>query len=242
MPKSSKLFWAPSPSPVKQPAAKSTSQSGATPGLQSYDSSVLEKQNFIVRLPFGSALHVKIAKEFFGCLVISFLLYWLAALVANEWLYLLSGGFLVGSCLGFILPFIQLAGLKPQGAMPHEIVVSESADCLLTLKRAPGWAWLSSFLPLHSLRLTIELVRLSGMHREAEKILSPKPIVIDMPNDELVIHYVTPPLRRGIYRLQTLELSSGFPFGISLWTRKLDVKKNSLGDNLQLLSIHSVYL
>lgn len=254
MPNSSKPFLAQSLSPVR-PNAEAESVINA--GKKTEDKSFTQAQStnlsklkgqFAFSLSFGKEYFLHVTRRLLVCVFIAITCYWFAALVANEWLYLLSCGFIVASCLGVILPYLQLSQVTVEGLLPSEVVVSDSADCLISLKKVGTAGFLSSLLPLHSIKLDAGLVRLTGEFRQPEMVLTAPDVLIDVATNEISFKYLTPALRRGIYRLEKIRLFSGFPFGLGYWTRTLDVSNDAQGNPLQItvypksIPIHGTFL
>lgn len=186
-------------------------------------------------LPLGFGLSLQFPERFVSCLMLAFALYWHAAFTANDWLYLLSSGFLVACLASLLLPLMQLSELKVEGAMPPEVVVTEATEILVSLRRLNTFGFLSSLLPIKSVRLAVGMLRVSAAKQTRDKVMPPETICIDTNSSEITLRYSTPALRRGVYEMESVQLSSGFPFGLVWWRRSVTITKDKRGHKLRLI-------
>lgn len=158
-------------------------------------------------------------------------LYIFAALVASEWIYLLSAAFVVSLLLGTVLPALELAGIAADYSLPQEISPLETATIRVHLRRDFKLGPLSWLIPSRALRLTVNMQKRGTDGRPSEVVLSPEPVYVDRLDNEDWFTFPTPALRRGIYFLNSIELSTCFPFGITWWSRTINLKKEKGQEN-----------
>lgn len=187
-----------------------------------------------MKFKFGKGMCLELPERFFGCLMVAFALYWHGAFTANDWMYLLCSGFLVASLASLILPYFQLSEIEVEGAMPPEVVMSESTDILIQLKRNRKHGLLSLLLPIRSIKLSVALLKNSLIHQTKEKVTPPEVSCLDAISSTLTLKYSTPTLKRGIYEMESIELSSGFPFGLAWWRRSTEITRDKKGAKLKL--------
>jgi hypothetical protein len=140
----------------------------------------------------------------------------------NQWFYLLAGGILAALLLGFLLPLLQVLDVSAACSIPSTAVNSENVLIKVTLNRNSVRGSLSNFLPLRLVLIRANLVSHLG------KTSVIRPMVVDTINQESWVFAATAPLKRGIYRFESLEIWSSFPFGLFWWCRKLESIKNNL--------------
>jgi hypothetical protein len=146
-------------------------------------------------------------------------------------MYLLSAAFGVAVVLGFITPFLELAILEARYSLPDGMTDQESANIRIELKRSTRFGPLTWIIPSRALRLTINMKKRGPDGQPTDVMLSPEPVFIEKLEYDQFFIFPTPSLKRGIYYLETLELSTCFPFGIAWWSRSISLKSktNELG-------------
>ena len=177
-----------------------------------------------IRVPVGRGFSVLIESRQIKMLFLAGALYLFAAVVASEWMYLLSTAFGVAVLLGYITPFLQLALLDASYSLPDGLSASESANIRVQLKRSMRFGPLSWLVPSRALRLTINMKKRGPDGKPTEVMLSPEPVFIEKLEYDQFFEFPTPHLKRGIYYLETIRLSTCFPFGIAWWSRDIDMK------------------
>jgi uncharacterized protein (DUF58 family) len=241
MPKSSRKSWTQSryQTSAEKNEAKPTYPTEGSSGEKQFgqvpkppDGKATEKKPLELKL--GNGMRLELPTRFFVCLIVAFALYWHAAFTANEWMYLLCSGFLAAILASLILPYLQLSEIEVKGAMPPEVVVSASTEILLKLRRNPQFGMLSGFLPVKSIQLGVALLKYSTIHETKEKVTPPEVTCLDSLSSELTLKYSTPALKRGLYELESVQLSSGFPFGLAWWRRNIEVNRDAKGSKLRL--------
>ncbi|MBU6452115.1 MAG: DUF58 domain-containing protein [Cyanobacteria bacterium REEB67] len=180
-----------------------------------------------LKLPVGKGFHVLIETRQIKMLLLAGSLYLFAAVVASEWMYLLSTAFGVAVLLGFITPYLQLALLDASYLLPDGLSSQESASIRVQLKRSMRFGPLSWLVPTRALRMTINMKKRGPDGKPTEVTLSPDPVFIEKLEYDQFFEFPTPSLKRGIYYLETIQLSTCFPFGITWWTRDISMKSSN---------------
>lgn len=190
-----------------------------------------------LKLPVGFGYSVYLEGRQFGMLVVSVGLYIFAAVVASEWIYLLSAAFLVALILGFVLPFFELAGLTASYSLPQEVAPLETATIKVNIKRQFKLGPISWVVPTRALRMTVNMLKRSTDGLPSDVTVAPDPVYIDKLESSEWYSFPTPSLKRGIYYLDSIELTTCFPFGIVWWTRSVKLKK-AAGDSDASITVY----
>ncbi len=177
-----------------------------------------------LKIPMGKGFTLFFEGRQVGLLVLSFLLYLFAAFVASEWIYLLSAAFLVAVVLGVIVPFVSLSGIKADYSLPQEMGSNEAATLKVHLVRSFPFGPLSVLVPTRALRMTLTMVKRGTDGKPSTVTLNPEPCFVEVLKSEDWFSFPTPELRRGIYFLESLTLSTCFPFGIAWWSRTISLR------------------
>lgn len=180
-----------------------------------------------LRIPVGRGFSVTLEGRQFGLLILSAVLYIFAAFVASEWIYLLSAAFLVALILGSILPFCELAGLSSSYLLPQEVAALETATVRVNIKRHFKLGPISWVVPTRALRMTVNMTKRAADGKPSDIMVAPDPVYIDKVDNAEWYSFPTPSLRRGVYFLDSIELSTCFPFGITWWTRTVKMTEVS---------------
>jgi hypothetical protein len=200
----------------------SLQQSGMAPGRPvSHEQAFGSSGGRRLRLPLGRGYSVYLEGRQFGLLIISVALYIFAAFVASEWIYLLSAAFLVALILGFILPFFELAGLSAGYLLPQEVAALETATIRVNIKRHFKLGPISWVVPTRALRMTVNMTKRAADGRPSDIMVAPDPVYIDKLDSAEWYSFPTPSLIRGVYFLESVELSTCFPLGIAWWSRSV---------------------
>jgi hypothetical protein len=187
-----------------------------------------------IEVPIVPGITVLAEQQIVAMLAIGVLVYFLAAGFANEWLYLLSAGFITASVLGFFLPLMQLIDVEVDTSMPDELHDSQEADITVRLRKLFVFGLVSSIIPTRWLRVHLDFVRRGVLGQKPEHIFPPQPLLVETVTDELWLAFATPKLTRGIYRLEAIELESCFPFGLAWWKRTIRKQQDLHGNPLSL--------
>lgn len=229
--KSSKPF--PSPPNSQPPRAAQPRVTGEVPRPEQTGPPVNVGKP-LMRLPLGFGLSLMLESRFFLAWMIFFMLYIYAAQIANEWVYLLAASFLVSLVLGFWLPLLQVLEVNAGCSIPEEVLVSETAQLFVVLKRNFLLGPISFLIPISFVRMRTNLLRRRGRRMPPEPVLSPHPVYVESLENESWLEFPTPELKRGIYILESIELTSCFPFGLAWWRRTIKMKTDLLGQQPHL--------
>jgi hypothetical protein len=112
--------------------------------------------------------------------------------------------------------------------------MSESTDIYIQLRRNRRFGLLSPLLPIRSIKLAVALLKDSVIHQTKEKVTPPEVSCLDAISSTLTLKYSTPTLKRGIYEMESVELSSGFPFGLAWWRRSTEINKDNKSSKMRL--------
>ncbi len=188
---------------------------------------VSEQRKKVVQLPLGfMGLRLYMESRFVGMLIIAFIVYVFGALVANEWTYLMASGFVCAALTGAVIPLLILLDLKGESSLPGEVLSAEGTIVVVKLKRRNILGPLSWLIPAKWIRLTVDVVRRGRDGKTFERVFPPEPVLIESVEDEQWFEFPTPKLRRGVYVIKGLEVSTCFPLGIVWWSRTLAVRHN----------------
>jgi uncharacterized protein (DUF58 family) len=181
----------------------------------------------VFQVPIGLfGMKLIMEARFVGMIVCAVLIYIFGALVANEWMYLLASGFLCAALIGAIIPFLILLDVKGECSMPGEVLSLEGTTVIIKLKRRNVLGPFSWLIPAKWIRLNVDVARRGKDGRTFEKILPPDPVLIESLDEEKWFEFPTPLLKRGVYLLKGVEISTCFPLGIVWWSRTMKVQDN----------------
>lgn len=163
-----------------------------------------------VRFPLSPNLVLIINARFFGAIAVTILLYVFASESNSQWLYLLSAGMLATIFLSLLLPVLQVCDIKVKASLPPNARAGEKIAIKIYLERIVGVGTFQILFPLKWMRMTVNVMRLGSLS------LSPlsKPLLIPNMGEKETLQLLAGPLRRGIYRVQSITFSSCFPFGL----------------------------
>ncbi len=147
--------------------------------------------------------------RFFGSLVVTVLLYIFATESNSQWMYLMSSGMIAALGLSLLLPILQVSDVAVKASLPPNARAGEKIAIKISLERIFGVGTFQILFPLRWLRMTVNVMRLGSLS------LSPlsKPLLIPSMGEK-TLQLLAGPLRRGIYRVQSITFSSCFPFGL----------------------------
>ena len=180
-----------------------------------------------LRIPVGFGYTVFLEGRQFGLLMLSVALYIFAAFVASEWIYLLSAAFLVALILGFLLPLFELAGLSAGYLLPQEVAAQETATIRVNIKRHFKLGPISWVVPTRALRMTVNMTKRAADGQPSDVMVAPDPVYIEKLDNDEWFSFPTPSLKRGVYFLENVELSTCFPLGITWWSRTVKMTEAS---------------
>jgi hypothetical protein len=170
--------------------------------------------------PAKSRLYLSVESRAIVVFAIGAALYTFAAFLANEWLYLLAFSLLTAPIIGLIVPWLQVSAVTSTIKMPERISSQENAELHVTLQVAGVFRSFIALLPIHLLFVKPHLERRSAPGKPNETITSMQPFLIASLEDSIGFRFNLPSLNRGVYNLRSIEVSSGYPFGL-VWLRRL---------------------
>ncbi|MCW5823317.1 MAG: DUF58 domain-containing protein [Cyanobacteria bacterium TGS_CYA1] len=176
-------------------------------------------------IPVGFGLKVTFDMRIFSLLFFAVAIFLYAGVSANESIYLLASSFICTAGLAFIMPLLVVLHVKGECVLPQDVLDEEASKILIKLRRKNVFGFLSLIIPTKQLRMTLDLVRRGLDGRPQGAVLSPEPVLIEKLTGENWFEFPTPDLRRGIYFLNSIEISTCFPFGLIWWTRRLQTGK-----------------
>ncbi|MDX2104941.1 MAG: DUF58 domain-containing protein [Candidatus Melainabacteria bacterium] len=176
-------------------------------------------------IPVGFGLKVTFDMRIFSLLFFAVAIFLYAGVSANESIYLLASSFICTAGLAFIMPLLVVLHVKGECVLPQDVLDEEASKILIKLRRKNVFGFFSLIIPTKQLRMTLDLVRRGLDGRPQGAVLSPEPVLIEKLTGENWFEFPTPDLRRGIYFLNSIEISTCFPFGLIWWTRRLQTGK-----------------
>jgi Protein of unknown function DUF58 len=179
-----------------------------------------------LKLPVGPGLTLMLEDRFLRAALLALFIYGAAAVVSNEWLYLLASGFVTILFLGFWIPLIEVLDLQADASMPEGLMVEQDAQLQIRLRKRFILRFLSWLIPLRCLRIQLDMVRRRLPGQPEETVINPEPMLVDSITDEVWLGIPLPKLRRGIYQLKGIELMSCYPFGLAWWKRTITPKED----------------
>jgi uncharacterized protein (DUF58 family) len=171
------------------------------------------------RVPTGQGYTLILETRFWYLVAVVAILYFMAIETGKDWLYLIASGGVAAIILGVTLPLSQLLDLNCSCSIPPDAVSGDRLKVRVRLTRISGKTKWSKFLPIKWIVVRTKLVGL----REEESIL--RPITVDTVVNEAWVVAQSPPLARGVYRLEELETYSCFPFGLAWWAKSFDINE-----------------
>lgn len=178
-----------------------------------------------MRIRFGKSYSLILEKRFWYLVGVVAILYFFAIETGNDWIYLIAAGGIAAIVLGVVLPMSQILDLDASCAIPPDAVAGDKLKVRVRLTRKIRNLRFSRLFPIKWIVVRTKLV---GM-REAESVL--RPITVDTVINEAWVVAQSPPLTRGVYRLEELETYSCFPFGLAWWSRSFDSSSSANVDN-----------
>ncbi|MBA3993421.1 MAG: hypothetical protein C0469_07830 [Cyanobacteria bacterium DS2.3.42] len=158
--------------------------------------------------------------RFFGSLIVTVLLYIFATESNSQWMYLMSSGMIATLVLSLLLPVLQVSDVMVKASLPPNARAGEKIAIKISLERIFGVGNFQILFPLRWLRMTVNVMRLGSLS------LSPlsKPLLIPSMGEKETLQLLAGPLRRGIYRVQSITFSSCFPFGLVFCQKEIRFK------------------
>ncbi len=158
--------------------------------------------------------------RFFGSLFVTILLYIFSTESSSQWLYLMASGMIAALVLSVLLPMLQVLDVQVKASLPPNARAGEKIAIKISLERIFGVGNFQILFPLRWLRMTVNVMRLGSL---SQSPLS-KPLLIPSMGEKETLQLLAGPLRRGIYRVQSICFSSCFPFGLVFCQREIRFK------------------
>lgn len=171
------------------------------------------------RVPSANGYTLILEPRFWYLVGVVALLYFMAIETGKDWLYLIASGGVAAIILGVALPLSQLVDLETSCSIPPDAVAGDRLKVRVRLTRKSSKSKWAKLLPIKWIVVRTKLV---GM-REEESVL--RPITVDTVVNEAWVVAQSPPLARGVYRLEELETYSCFPFGLAWWAKSYDISE-----------------
>jgi len=231
MPNSSKSSWTPSQSQARTQTQRRVIErppEALAPDVAK-EYAPIKPPGINIPFPLPLGFKFRIQTKFISSLFLGALFYVYGSLIQNQWLYLLSTGFIMVAMLSFVLPAFQILQLRMEVVLPENVQVEDTGLVKLRVFRFGLGKYLALLLQVRSINVAVDLERRGTKRRPAQKIITPEPYYIDVLEEEVDLDLMTPGLKRGVYMLNSVELSSWFPFGFVWWYHKISPRTSSKG-------------
>lgn len=170
-----------------------------------------------IRLQLNLKETVLINLSFVSSVFICVMLVIFAGETNSQWLYLLSAAMISALGLSFLLPWMQITDVDAQAFLPPHAISGETAVFKVDLKRLRKYGWIMAIAPVRFLQVKLNITRLGEEHHAP--IL--EPLILRKLEGDCALYAASIPLKRGMYRLSSVELASCFPFGLVWWVRRI---------------------
>lgn len=171
-------------------------------------------------------LTVRIEPRGFILLAISVFTYTISAFVGNEWCYLIPASILAVVLIGVLLPIIEVLTIDAEFSVVCSAVNPQIPELLVSLQRKPEFKLLSTIVPSGYLNARLLLQRRTWNSPSLTPTVVPIPALIESLNHGFDTRLKMPELKRGVYELQHVQISSCFPFAIT-WCSRLAQPSNN---------------
>ncbi len=165
----------------------------------------------------GGKYSIILENRFWIVLTVVAVLYFFAIETNNDWIYLITAGGVTALVLGVALPLSQVMDIEASCTIPPDHVAGDRIRVRVKLSRRSQKSPMAKYFPVKWIVARIKLV---GPHDEHSVL---RPITVDSVMTEAWVVSQSPPLLRGVYRMEVLETYSCFPFGLAWWSRSFDV-------------------
>lgn len=155
--------------------------------------------------------------RFLVLLLLFFLFYVLAGETASEWIYLICAGTFALIVLGVALPLFQILDTKASILVPGDTHSEERLPMQLMVSHSILRGTWGEILPLRWIRFKTNLIKQDRWRTEGFV----EPCVIVHAGKNQLITSVTEPLKRGLYKFDSLEAATCFPFAVVWWAKKV---------------------
>jgi hypothetical protein len=173
-------------------------------------------------VPFrlGPDLTLRIELRGFILSALSVLFYVISAFVGNEWCYLIPAGVLAVVSIGILFPIIEVMTIDVAFSVVCSPMDPQVPEIRVALKRKGIFRILSFIVPSGYLNARLLLGRRTWRGQSNESASVPIPDMIQSLNHGFEARLKVPSLKRGVYQLQNVEISTCFPFAIA-WCSRL---------------------
>ena len=244
MQKSSKKSWSRSRSTPDLAAPASAAGDGppsrggrGKEASQSPTSTPASEHGALLTVPLPFRYQLKLGKGYAIATFGGVALYFAAALIGNEWLYLLSAGLLIAPLIGAVYPLIVLSLVSVDVSAPKDVLIGEAATVSVKLKKKKAKNhFLSWLLPVRCLSLSVQVAK-RGREGGADEVVMADSVLVRDLTDNSSFDFSTRSLQRGIYRLRQVDLECSFPFGLVGW-----VKSRLISGELGKLTVYPLIM
>lgn len=182
-------------------------------------------------LPLGSRIQMLVEWKCIICFAFGLALYAVAALLANEWLYLLATALMVATVLSLVLPVLIMNSLEVTAWTPERLMASESAEVLLTLTQRRFLGPLALLLPLSGTRMRLILARRTAQGYLPDQTVSKQMVILDECGQHATIKMKMPNLERGVYKISHVDVMTCLPFGMTWCLRSIPIASSETTHN-----------
>lgn len=172
------------------------------------------------RSPARSRLYLTVESRAIVVFAIGVALYCFAAFLANEWLYLLAFSLLTAPLIGLLVPWLQVSSIATTVKLPERIAAEENAELQVKLQISGVFRSLIALVPIHLLFVKPNFERRAAPGQPPQPVSTIQPLLLASMEDGISFRFALPSLGRGVYALRSIEVSSGYPFGL-VWLRRL---------------------
>lgn len=187
-----------------------------------------------LRIPFGR-LVLQIEPRFFviGLLVLP--LYALAAFVGNDWAYMLPCTIFAALIIGLIFPLLLVLSIACSCHVAVKHATVEEQEIILKAWRLPFLGMLSNLIPSGYLNAQLHLMRRTWSRAHKIPAIVPLPVVLQSLSRGIEMRIRVPSLARGIYDVDSLEITTCFPFAMVWWSRRISLESRQHGAYITVL-------
>ncbi len=171
-------------------------------------------------LDFG-VLKLQIQLRFLMLVFLILPLYAIAAFVGNDWAYMLPCTLFAALLVGLLLPLLEVLSISANCRLSAQSGALAPEEIVLKAWRKPFLGLLSRLIPSGYLNARLHLMRKGWRRNKQIPAVLPLPVVLESLGRGVEICLKTPALGRGQYEIDSLEVSSCFPFAMVWWTRRI---------------------
>lgn len=160
----------------------------------------------------GTPFKLVLEKRFWIALLVILVIYFVAVETKRDWFYLIAAGGFSTLIFSLLYPWLQIRDVTASCTIPPDMVAGDRLRVRVRVSRVSGKSKFAKIFPLKWLVVRIKLVG----DRQKYSIL--KPITVDTISNEAWVVAQSPPLTRGVYRIENVEAYTCFPFGLAWWS------------------------